>query len=246
MDEPGAPLQEIASWCQTLVALGGDGTALLGARALVGRRGALLPINLGGLGFLTVAESREADAALDSALGDAWPTARRGMVSARLIRGDRTIRRGVAMNDAVIKGASGFAAIHLRLRALEHDLGLLVADGLIIATAAGSTAYSLSAGGPLLTPDVEALVVTPVCAHSLGSRSMVLPPDAEVAVRVIGGDDRGLLVLDGQDRVELMPRDRVHARLVRDALRVYQNPERSFARALQAKLGWQGSAKRSR
>jgi NAD+ kinase len=149
------------------------------------------------------------------------------------------------MNDAVIKGAGGYAALHLRISALGHDLGHLVADGLIAATAAGSTAYSLSAGGPLLAPDVEALVVTPVCAHSLGSRSLVLGPGAEISVRVLGGFDRALLLLDGQSAVDLEPRDEVHARLDRTAVRIVQNPDRPFTRSLQAKLGWQGSARRS-
>ena len=109
------------------------------------------------------------------------------------------------MNDAVVKGAGGYAAIHLQMRALGQDLGHLVADGLITATAAGSTAYSLSAGGPVLSPEVEAIVVTPVCAHSLGSRSLVLSPDDEIALRLIGSLDQTVLMLDGQEHVPLEP-----------------------------------------
>src|SRR5207245_992368 len=112
-------------------------------------------------------------------------------------RGGRRIRRGIAMNDAVVKGAGGYAAIHLRIAALGQDLGHLVADGLIAASAAGSTAYSLSAGGPLLAPDLEALIVTPVCPHSLGSRSLVLGGEAELSIKLIGSFDRIHLLLDG-------------------------------------------------
>ena len=241
----GVPLPALARWCQVLVTLGGDGTAITGARALAGARGVLLPVNLGGLGFLTVAESRELDLAVRKALAKEWPVVRRRLLSALVRRRGRTLRRAVAMNDAVVKGAGGYAAIHVRMAAMGHDLGHLVADGLIAASAAGSTAYSLSAGGPVLAPDVEAMVVTPVCAHSLGSRSLVLAPGAELVMKVMGSFDRVFLLLDGQESVDLHAGDEVAVRLDRVAVNLVQNPDRPFARSLQAKLGWQGSAKRS-
>jgi len=244
-DREGSPLPALARWCQVLVTLGGDGTAITGARALAGTRGILLPVNLGGLGFLTVAESRELDVAVRKTLEGAWPVVRRRMLSALVRRRGRTLRRAVAMNDAVVKGAGGYAAIHVRMAAMGHDLGHLVADGLIAATAAGSTAYSLSAGGPVLAPDVEAMVVTPVCAHSLGSRSLVLAPGTELRLRVMGSFDRVFLLLDGQESVDLSNGDEITVRLDRVAVRIVQNPDRPFARSLQSKLGWQGSAKRS-
>jgi len=241
----GVPLPTLARWCQVLVTLGGDGTAITGARALAGARGVLLPVNLGGLGFLTVAESRELDLAVRKTLGGEWPIVSRRMLSALVRRRGRTLRRAVAMNDAVVKGAGGYAAIHVRMAAMGHDLGHLVADGLIAATAAGSTAYSLSAGGPVLAPDVEAMVVTPVCAHSLGSRSLVLAPGTELVMKVMGSFDRVFLLLDGQESVDLAAGDEVAVRLDRVAVKIVQNPDRPFARSLQTKLGWQGSAKRS-
>jgi NAD+ kinase len=241
----GEPLDALARRSEILVALGGDGTTLAGARALAGRHGALLPINHGGLGFLSAAEADEAEAAIDAALAGKWPVERRSMVEARTLRRGRPIARGVAMNDVVVKGAGGYAAVHLRIHARGENLGRVVADGVIVASAAGSTGYSLSAGGPLLAPDVEALVVSPVCAHSLGSRSLVLSPGTVVSIRVLGSMDRPLLLLDGQDRHELEARDEIHARLRPSAVRVFRNPERPFARALQAKLGWQGSPRRS-
>jgi NAD+ kinase len=205
----------------------------------------LLPVNLGGLGFLTVAESRELDLAVRHSLAGTWPVVRRRLLSALVRRRGRTLKRAVAMNDAVVKGAGGYAAIHLRMSAMGHDLGHLVADGLIAATAAGSTAYSLSAGGPVLAPDVEAMVVTPVCAHSLGSRSLVMAQGVELVLRVLGSFDRVFLLLDGQESVDLAAGDEVAVRLDRLAVNMVQNPDRPFARSLQAKLGWQGSSKRS-
>ncbi len=97
----------------------------------------------------------------------------------------------------------------------------------------------------MLAPDVEAMVVTPVCAHSLGSRALVLPPSAELDVRVIGSFDRIVLVLDGQESTDLAAGDEVRVRLDRASVRVFQNPDRPFLRSLQGKLGWQGSRKRS-
>jgi NAD+ kinase len=245
MKHPGRPLSFLARWCETLISLGGDGTALKGARALAGRRGALLPVNLGGLGFLTSAEEPELERAVRAALAGHWEVARRRLVQSVVQRGGKTLHRGLAMNDAVIKTAGGYAAVHLRLHALGSDLGHLVADGLIAASAAGSTAYSLSAGGPVLAPDLEALVVTPVCPHTLASRSLVVPQGAVLGVRVLGSFDVTALLLDGQDRVDLEADDTLEISLGSAAVRMYLNPDRPLARALQKKLGWQGSEWRS-
>jgi NAD+ kinase len=245
LGRPGEPAERLAAWCQLLVALGGDGSVLAAGRALAGRRGILLGVNFGGLGFLAAAEQPELDRAVDAALARDWPVAARPLLRARVLRRRRTVARAYAMNDAVVRGAQGHAAVHLQMHALGQDLGHLVADGLIAATAAGSTAYSLSAGGPVLAPGVEALVVTPVCAHSLGSRSLVLPPDDEVGLRLIGSLDRAVLVVDGQEPLPLQPGDDVRVRLEHAAVRCVDNPSRPFARSLRRKLGWQGSTRRS-
>lgn len=245
MDRGGMPLAQLAGWCQVLVSLGGDGTALKGARALVGKRGALLPVNLGGLGFLTAAEEPELDAALEAALGGRWKTATRRPVAAALTRRGKRIHRGLAMNDVVIKSAGGYSALHLRIAALGSDLGHLVADGIIAASAAGSTAYSLSAGGPVVAHGLEALVVTPVAPHTLGSRSLVLGPRDPLEIRLIGALDQVVMLMDGQDLVNLEGDDRVSIALAGASVRVFENPDRPLARVLQAKLGWQGSERRS-
>jgi NAD+ kinase len=245
MGRPGHPVAALARWCQMLIALGGDGTALRGARALAGGDGVLFPINLGGLGFLTVAEEREAGTALAAVMSGRWPVVRRRLVGATVRRRGRVVRRGRAMNDAVVKTAGGYAALHIRMAALGHDLGHLVADGVVCASASGSTAYSLSAGGPVLAPDVEAFVVTPACAHTLGSRPLVLSPRGIVTLRVLGSSDHAMLLLDGQESVDLAPGDEVDLGLSRASVRIVHNPERSFGRSLQEKLGWQGSERRS-
>ena len=246
LGESGDSLAVLARWCQVMVSLGGDGTVLLAGRSLAGQKGVLLAVNLGGLGFLAAAEARELDPALDAVLAGRWPIATRTGVETRVkrARGGRAKPVGFALNDAVVRSAVSYTAIHLRVSSLGHDLGHLVADGLIAASSSGSTAYSLSAGGPLVAPGLEALVVTPACAHALGSRSLVLAPGSPVSVRVLSPGP-ALLVLDGQETEELAKDDEVELQLASARVRVFENPERPFLRKLQAKLGWQGTERRS-
>jgi NAD+ kinase len=238
------PLHALARWCQLMISLGGDGTVLTAARSMAGRSGALLAINLGGLGFLAAAEQRDLGRAVNAVLAGRWHIAARTGVAARIRHGGRVTARIFALNDAVVRSETSYAALHMRLVALGHDLGRLVADGLIAASSSGSTAYSLSAGGPVLAPDLSALVVTPACPHALGSRSLVLAPGATVSVLVLG-PGAALLVCDGQNPRPLVPGDTVEFTLSRSRVRFYENPARPFLRALHAKLGWQGSARRS-
>lgn len=241
----GHELASLGKWCDLLVSLGGDGTALRAASALAGQSGALLAVNLGGLGFLTVAEEAELDRAVDAALEGAWPVVARRLVEVAVTRRGRRIHRGLAVNDAVLKAAGGYAAVHLRMNALGTDLGHLVADGLIAASTAGSTAYSLSAGGPILSHALEAIVVTPVCPHTLASRSIVLASQDVLAARVLGSFDQVVLFLDGQETLTLAPDDTARITLSKQSVRMFQNPDKPLGRALRAKLGWLGAERRS-
>ena len=241
---PPVPLAGLARWCQLMISLGGDGTVLTAGRALAGKRGALLPINLGGLGFLAAAEAYEIDAAVNAVLSGRWKISERTGVSAKVRRQAGGASRHFAMNDAVVRSETSYSALHMRLLALGHDLGRVVADGLIAASSSGSTAYSLSAGGPVISPEMAALVVTPACPHALGSRSLVLGPGSTVSVRVLC-PGAALLVCDGQNPRPIAPGDTVDLALSRSRVRFYENPERPFLRALHAKLGWQGSTRRS-
>ncbi len=246
MNQAGEPFEKLGAWCDVMISLGGDGTVLTAGRAIAGRRGVLLPVNLGGLGFLAAAEEDELDAAVDAALAKRWPVGTRSGLETRIrrARGGRDRAIGFALNDAVVRSAVSYAAIHLRVSALGQDLGHLVADGLIASSASGSTAYTLSAGGPMIAPYLNTMIVTPACAHALGSRSLVLGPGATVLTRVISPGP-ALLVLDGQEPTELAKDDEVEIQLSKKVVRVFENPERPFLRALQSKLGWQGSERRS-
>jgi NAD+ kinase len=229
-----------------MISLGGDGTVLVAGRALAGRRGVLLPVNMGGLGFLAAAEAHELDDALKAALAGRWRIVERTGVEAcvRRSRSRKPEAPAFALNDAVVRSAVSYVAVHLQVRALGEDLGHLVADGLIASSASGSTAYALSAGGPLVAPDLHALVVTPACAHSLGSRSLVLAAGSAVTAQVLSPGP-ALLVLDGQAPIEIARGDEVEFRLAKKVVRVFENPARPFLHTLQAKLGWQGSERRS-
>jgi NAD+ kinase len=196
------------------------------------------------LGFLAAAEAGEMDAAVTAVLNGRWKISGRTGVAARVRRRGGGGGRHFALNDAVVRSETSYAALHMRLLALGHDLGRLVADGLIAASSSGSTAYSLSAGGPVIDPELDAMVVTPACPHALGSRSLVLGAGATVSVRVLG-PGAALLVCDGQDPRPIAPGDIVDLALSRSRVRFYENPERPFLRALHAKLGWQGSTRRS-
>jgi NAD+ kinase len=241
LKRPGVSLANLARWCEILISLGGDGTALRAANALAGYEGALLAVNLGGLGFLTVAEEAELDRAVEAALAGRWPVVARRLVEVVVTRRGRRIHRGLAVNDAVLKAAGGYAAVHLRMNALDTDLGHLVADGLIAASAAGSTAYSLSAGGPILSHGLDAMVVTAVCPHAIASRSLVLANGDVLAARILGSFDQVVLFLDGQETMTLAPDDTVRITLSRDSVRMFQNPDKPLGRALRSKLGWLGT-----
>jgi NAD+ kinase len=244
LKRPGHPLAAIGRWCDVLISLGGDGTALRGANALAGRKGALLAINLGGLGFLTVAEEEDLDRAVEGALRGQWPVIERRLVDAVVTRRGKRLYHGLAVNDAVLKAAGGYAAVRLRMSALDTELGDLVADGLIVASAAGSTAYSRSAGGPILSQAVE-----PLGHRGLSARHrepLVLAGGEACEAQVRGSFDPVALYLDGQECMRLQPHDQLRVTLARESVRLFQNPDQPLGRALRAKLGWLGTERRGR
>ena len=238
--------------CDLLVTLGGDGTILAGARIVAGTDIPLLPINLGGLGFLASYEGPELDEAVDAALKGKLQPERRSLLSARLEpasqgRPNRARNLGIALNDVVIKPQSSYRALRFDVSVGDTNLGHVVADGLVAASPSGSTAYSLSAGGPVVAPGLEAIVVTPVCPHTLGMRALVLPPSLEVRVAIKARDGGGAIVsLDGMEGIPVGSRDVVRIALARDAVTFLRKPGHTLPVVLPTKLGWSGSPRRSR
>ncbi len=236
-----------------LITLGGDGTILAGARIVAGTDIPLLPINLGGLGFLASFEGKELEVAVAAALLGKLEREQRSLLTARLV--PRTSRNGtararnlgIALNDVVIKPQSSYRALRFDVSAGETFLGHVVADGLVVASPSGSTAYSLSAGGPVVAPGLEALVVTPVCPHTLGMRALVLPPSLEVTVTIRARDRAGAIVsLDGLEGIPIGPNDVVRVALARDAVTFLRREGHVLPIELPTKLGWSGSPRRSK
>lgn len=217
--------------------LGGDGTLLSAAR-LIGLQGApLLGINLGSLGFLTAHPASGAKAAVEAFLADKLVPEKRLLLHAELRRGDRTLLSQSVLNDAVLAKGALARIMDLRLRIGTEDAGLLKADGLIVATPTGSTAYSLSAGGPILHPALEALVITPICPHTLTLRASVVPADREITVTVGEAED-AYLTLDGQVGHAVQPGDAILLRRAEGAVTLLQRLDHNHYGLLQQKLHW--------
>jgi NAD+ kinase len=248
--EPAAA--RAARHADLLVTLGGDGTILAAARIVAGTRVPILPINLGGLGFLASFEGMETDAAVKAALKGELELESRSMLAAHIEprrTGNARPRPrplGLALNDVVLKQPTTYRALRLDVRAGKTHLGRIVADGLVAASPSGSTAYSLSAGGPIIAPGLEAMVVTPVCPHTLGMRALVLPPSLELAATVQARDRTGATVsLDGLPGVVVAPGETVCIALRKDCVRFLRRPGTVLPVALPHKLGWSGSPRRS-
>jgi len=217
--------------------LGGDGTLLSAARA-VGHTGVpILAVNLGSLGFLTEVPLNELQATLEAIDACHCPTEQRALLDCSLHRGDSVVAQHFALNDAVVS-KSAIA------RLLDFDLlidGTFVfnckADGVIIATPTGSTAYSLSAGGPVLMPSVTSFVVTPVCPHSLTYRPLVVPDKATIELCMGTSDEEAYLSIDGQVGVPLQRGDRLICRRASHTVKLLRM-KRTFFDVLRNKLKW--------
>lgn len=197
-----------------MLTLGGDGTLLRGARMLRGAQVPVLGVNLGRVGFLTAALKDEAELALERLATGRYVTERRATLQGVILpaRGQPS-DLPVALNDVTIHKGGVARLIQLNVQVNGADVGNYSADGLIVATPTGSTAYSLSAGGPIIVPDVEALVITPIAAHTLAVRPLVIPANARIRVASIRPGAADLLVsVDGQQAMTMSPDDRVELR----------------------------------
>jgi NAD+ kinase len=230
-----------------LITLGGDGTLLRGARLLKGAQVPVLGINLGRVGFLTAATREQAEEALERLASNRFVTERRRTLQAAIVsaRGEMA-QLPVALNDLVIHKGGVARLIRLNVRVDGEDVGNYSADGLIIATPTGSTAYSLSAGGPIVVPDVEALLITPICAHTIAVRPLVIPADARITVKPLRPGAEDLLVsVDGQQAMMLGADDTVELRRGDGTVLLVRFQQDYFSR-MRASLRWGDLAERER
>jgi NAD+ kinase len=220
-----------------LVVLGGDGTLLHGGALVADKRVPILGINLGHLGFLTSCAPADAQTALERALDGQLPLEARLRLCVELIRGSGERITRFACNDTVV--SQGALARLIELEAFLDDrlITKYRADGLIVATPTGSTAYTLAAGGPIVTPDVKAFVVTPICPHTLTNRPVVVPSTSRVMVRLGSPAEHVVLTVDGQWGTSLSDGDRVEISAAKEPLRLFRSPQ-SYFDVLREKMNW--------
>ncbi len=223
-----------------VVAAGGDGTILRAARLCAPRALPVLSVNLGGFGFLAEVQPEELPEAVGRLVERAYTVEERMMLACSVWRGGRVVHRALALNDAVITKGGYARLMPIRVHVNQEHLATYRADGLIVATPTGSTAYSLSAGGPILSPTVRALVVTPICPHTLNARPVVLDA-SDVAVLEVAEDVEDVwLTVDGQIGVPLQAGDRVEVREAPERARLVRLRPPSFYDLLRRKFGWGG------
>jgi len=231
--------EALAARVDLLIVLGGDGTLLSVARATGTRSVPILGVNLGRLGFLTEVNVDEVFPALEKVLSDGTRIEQRMRLDVRVIRGERELGAFQALNDAVITKTAISRMIDLDAWADGAHVTTYHADGLILSTPTGSTAYSLSAGGPLLLPGLDAIVLTPICPHSLTQRPLVLPRACEVEIVVLSGGSQDVaLTVDGQEGMPLADQDRVVARASAHPVSIVGSPFRTRYEILHSKLRW--------
>ncbi len=223
-----------------MITFGGDGTLLRGARLLRGREVPILGVNLGRVGFLTTATREQLPAALDALVSGRYVLERRLALHATIISDEGGVRsEQVALNDVAIHKAGVARVVRIRLSVDGEELGPYSADGVVIASPTGSTAYSLSAGGPIVAPGVEAMIVTPVCAHTLAVRPVVVPPEATICAEPVSPSADDLLVsYDGQLGTTLTLGDRVYVRRAQNSVLLIRLGGEGYFTRMRTKLNW--------
>lgn len=234
----GQPRSAVADASQLLLVLGGDGTMLAAARLAAPRQIPILPINMGSLGFLTSFTLDELYPALEETLAGNSSISQRVMLQAELVRAGEVIESQRALNDVVIHKGALARMIQLELSINSDFVCRYRADGLIVSSPTGSTAYSLSAGGPIVHPAVEAFIITPICPHMLTDRPVVVRDYCCLEVKLNGDTESVYLTLDGQRGVPLEPTDIVRVTRAKEQLQLIQPPKKPYFEILRNKLKW--------
>ena len=223
-----------------LITFGGDGTLLRGCRLLRGNETPILGVNLGRVGFLTTTTRESLLPALDAIVSGRYVLERRLALLASIISDAGGVRsEQSALNDIAVHKGGVARVIRVRVMIDGEDVGPYSADGIIVATPTGSTAYSLSAGGPIVVPGVEAMIVTPVCAHTLAVRTLVIPADSVVCIEPVSPSADDLLIsYDGQLGTTLALGDRVYVRRCPSSALLIRLGEEGYFTRMRQKLNW--------
>jgi NAD+ kinase len=230
--------EDMAGKVDLLIVLGGDGTLLAAARALHGHLIPILAVNLGGLGFLTSVTLDELYPVLESVLAGKHRTTDRMMLDAKIVHHNKPAVVQCALNDAVANKSALARMLDFDVAVDGTHVGRYHADGLIVATPTGSTAYSLAAGGPIIHPALDAFVITPICPHMLTNRPLVVPDTARVELDFVEVGEQGFLTLDGQIGFQLEPKDRVVITKSASKVQFVNPPRLTYYEILRSKLRW--------
>ena len=236
---------ESAASLDALLTLGGDGTLLRGARLLEGHEVPILGVNMGRLGFLTCCPADQLQTSLMRFARGDYAVEKRMMLHATVVGGNRRERdRWLALNDVVIHKGGFARVVEIQVMVDGELAASYSADGVIISSPTGSTAYSLSAGGPVMVPTVEGIVVTPVSAHTLAIRPLVLPGWSRVTVQAEGAPEELMITVDGQVGTKLLADDTLAVSKADRTIHIVRFSGSSFFATLRQKLGWGGIPER--
>lgn len=234
-------LQEIGKSADMIVVLGGDGTILRVARELNGLETPIFGVNLGGLGFLTSVRCEDLRESVAEILRGDYQISTRRTLQAALLRDRQRIESHRALNDVVISRSAFSRIVRLKLFIDGELLTEYVCDGMIFSTATGSTAYSLSAGGPILLPSARAQIVTPICPHALSNRSVIVGEQSVIDCHVASAAGELLLTVDGQVQVRMQVGDQVEVRQAKEVVNLVTPTGHSYFEVLREKLKWSGA-----
>jgi NAD+ kinase len=221
-----------------IIVLGGDGTLLSAARLIGDNDVPILGVNLGSLGFLTEITLDEMYISLEQILQNKFTTTRRLLLTAHVCREEERLTEYSALNDVVITKSALARVIDLQACINGQYVTTYKADGLIVATPTGSTAYNLAAGGPIIHPDMHALIMTPICPHTLTNRPTVIPGTSEISITLKAENEDVFLTLDGQVGFALRYQDVVWIKKADHMIQLIRPPERNYFEILRTKLKW--------
>lgn len=228
-----------------LLTLGGDGTLLRAARWLNGRDVPILGVNLGRLGFLTSCGSDDLENSLKEFVAGNYSAEPRMVLSAVATDKAGAVKHEWrALNDVALHKGGFARVVRLKISIDGDAIGTYAADGIVISTPTGSTGYSLSAGGPVVVPTVESIIITPISAHTLAIRPLVIPPDAVVTVEAADSPTELLVTVDGQVGTRLIQNEQLSVRRGKSPVRIVRFPGTTFFERLRVKLGWGGLPER--